>query len=80
MPVRLTARNVRTLSSQGRPRADYLDDVLPGFELRVSSAEVRTFAIRYFRDGKVRRTRSGGPLRSPWRMPGTSRGEYSGTS
>lgn len=55
MPVRLTARNVMTLSSEGRPRADYLDDVLPGFELRVSAAGVRSFAVRYFRDGKVRR-------------------------
>jgi hypothetical protein len=55
VPVKLTARNVMTLSSQGRPRADYLDEVLQGFELRVSSENVRTFAVRYFRDGKVRR-------------------------
>jgi hypothetical protein len=35
-----------TLSCQGRPRPDYLDDVLPGFELRISTAGVRTFAVR----------------------------------
>lgn len=55
MPVRLTARNVTTLSSHGGSRADYLDEVLPGFELRVTASGVRTFAVRYSRDGKTRR-------------------------
>ena len=53
--VRLTARNVRILPAGDRARFDYLDDVLPGFTLRVSPTGVRAFAVTYFREGKLRR-------------------------
>ncbi len=57
MPVvKLTARNVTTLSPQdGASRADFVDALLPGFVLRVTASGVRTFVVRYFRDGKARR-------------------------
>lgn len=52
---RLDARNVRTLPAAGGKRSDYTDAVLPGFVLRVSPTSARTFGVRYYFGGKVRR-------------------------
>jgi integrase len=53
--VKLTARNIATLPGQSDRRVDYVDAILPGFTLRVSPRGSRTFAVRYFRNGKVQR-------------------------
>jgi integrase len=53
--VKLTARNVMALPAPESGRADYVDDSLPGFGLRVTAANVRTFVVRYFREAKARR-------------------------
>ncbi|PYQ00691.1 MAG: hypothetical protein DMF82_21375 [Acidobacteria bacterium] len=53
--VKLTARNIATLPGQSDRRVDYVDAILPGFTLRVSPSGSRTFAVRYFLNGKVQR-------------------------
>ncbi len=49
MPVtRLTARNVGTLKPIDGERTDYVDDVVPGFMLRVSPTGARSYAVLYY--------------------------------
>lgn len=56
MPVaKLDARNVRTLPATSGKRTDYTDALLPGFVLRVSPTSARTYAVRYYFGGRVRR-------------------------
>jgi hypothetical protein len=53
--VKLTARNIATLPGQLDRRVDYVDAILRGFTLRVPPSGSRTFAVRYFLNGKVQR-------------------------
>ncbi len=57
MPVvKLNAGNITTLQAVGPVRADYRDELLPGFFLRVTPQGKRTFGIVYTtRDGRLRR-------------------------
>ncbi len=56
MPVvKLAARTVMALPVPETGRVEYVDDSLPGFGLRITAADVRTFIVRYHWDGKPRR-------------------------
>jgi integrase len=56
MPVvKFDARNVRTLPATDGRRTDYTDELLPGFVLRVSPSSARTFGVRYYFEGRVKR-------------------------
>ena len=52
--VRLTDRGLKNLKAD-RPQEDYWDELLPGFGVRVTSAGVRTFFVRYRLHGAQRR-------------------------
>jgi integrase len=53
--MKLTARNIFTLPARGDTRVDYVDEILPGFGLRVSPTGTRAFTVTYSQNGKVRR-------------------------
>ncbi len=48
-------RNVMTLPALDDRRIDYADELLPGLELRVTPRGARSYSVRYFLDGKVKR-------------------------
>ncbi len=53
--VRLDGRSVHSLPALDGQRTDYVDTVVSGFVLRVSPSGARTYALRYWRDGKGQR-------------------------
>ena len=53
--VKLTARGVAALTSDGAPQAEYFDELTPGLALRVGRAGTKTWVVRYRANGRHRR-------------------------